>query len=120
MEEPGADGTLAWTPEVPPGFDSAGGGPMSVMADLDGDGRQELVTGPAALTWDDDGIGRILWANEQVYLGAVAVGQLDADAHPEVVIAGRDSLPKLAIRPDSQASCGDSASKYSNVPPSFT
>ena len=39
---------------------------------------------------------------------------------PDVVTAGCDSLPKLATRPLAHASCGDSASKYSNVPLSPT
>lgn len=83
-----ADGTPFWIPESGGTFGSSGGGPVSVVADLTGDGIQEVVAGPTAYQWAPaTGLGRILWQAAGIPDGFAAVGNLDDDPMPEVVVA---------------------------------
>ncbi|MCP5158426.1 MAG: carboxypeptidase regulatory-like domain-containing protein [Gammaproteobacteria bacterium] len=59
--------------------------PFSIVADLDLDGRPELISGASAFDAD----GQLLWANENVGDGYVAVGNFDDTPEPEVVVVGR-------------------------------
>ncbi|MDH5646169.1 MAG: FG-GAP-like repeat-containing protein, partial [Candidatus Heimdallarchaeota archaeon] len=74
------DGKWLW--QGAGGSGSAGaGGSISAVADLNGDGLPEVVTGKTAYRGD----GTILWDNPLVNDGIVAIANLDADPHPEIV-----------------------------------
>ena len=59
--------------------------PLSIVADLDLDGSPELISG--ASTFDAN--GQLLWANQAVGDGYVAVGNFDDTPEPEIVVVGR-------------------------------
>ena len=91
------DGTLLWRSITEVGdpltvSSSSGGGPT--LADLDGDGRPEVILGALVL----DATGRRLWQAGSGFLegtnggysgGISVVADIDLDGHPEV-IAGRN------------------------------
>ena len=68
----------------------AGESPNSVVADLDLDGRQEVIVGNAAYEMD----GSALWATGETD-GFAAVGNFDADPEGEVVVDHGDSTVEL-------------------------
>ncbi|MCC7383548.1 MAG: VCBS repeat-containing protein [Deltaproteobacteria bacterium] len=73
------------------GQGSNGVGGISVAADLDGDDQPEVVAGRSAYRAN----GTPLWEYPQRNDGFVAVGQLDADAAPELVMVGNGLLYRL-------------------------
>lgn len=62
------------------GMGGAHGRSLSIFADLDGDGQEELVVGNAAYKYD----GTDLWYNSTLYDGYPAVADFDGDGKPEV------------------------------------
>ncbi len=85
----GIDGTVLWT-GFRAGATGVGGGnagPISVVADLDLDGIQEVVAGSSALRAD----GTLYW-NSQAKDGYTAIGNFDNDPNPEIVLTGNGSL----------------------------
>jgi len=91
-----ADGNLFWIPEAGGTFGSADGGALSVVADLDLDGVQEVIAGPTAYRWNPGtGSGEIFWRTPDIGDGYVAVGELDGDLFPEVLVAEHARLHLL-------------------------
>ena len=86
-------GKLRWRGTGGHAFQSAGNaddhrsGAISAVADVDLDGRLEVVTGNTLYRWD----GAIVW---QVALpdGFPAVGNFDADPEPEIVVVARGTV----------------------------
>ena len=70
------------------GHGSNGVGGISVAADLDGDGRLEVVAGRTAYRSN----GTIYWNRTDLEDGFVAIGQLDSDSNPEIALVARGSL----------------------------
>jgi len=63
------------------GANVAGYGAVSIIADVDGDGSQDVVTGTAA--WTTDGVE--IWNNGQPD-GYPAISDLDGDGLPELIV----------------------------------
>ena len=88
--------TLTSTSELGDGINPRGSGDpewytgaLSAVADLDGDGLQEVVTGRTAYTHD----GQILWqATAGMADGFPAIGDFDADGDPEVVVSSKGTV----------------------------
>ena len=55
---------------------------LSLMADVDGDGTQELVVGNAVYKYD----GSVLWTEKGRADGFPAIGDFDGDGRPEIVL----------------------------------
>lgn len=94
-----ADGSYFWTPQAggTRGINYAGrptqDGAISVVADVNLDGKQEVVAGPTAYEWDPlTGTGRILWNNPAVPDGYPAVGNFDVDDTPEIAITANGTI----------------------------
>lgn len=81
-----ADGTLRWSGAYGRGASYAG--PLSLVADLDGDGRPEVVAGNTAYRAD----GSLAWRNSSVPDGLAAVGNLDDDPEPEIVLVAQSHV----------------------------
>ena len=81
-----ADGTIRWTGAA--GSGTYSNGPLAVIADLDMDGQQEVVTGRQAYRAD----GTTMWQNTSVADGIDAGGNFDADPYPEVVVTALDRI----------------------------
>jgi hypothetical protein len=77
-----ADGTIRWTGAL--GSGAYTNGPLAAIADLDMDGRQEVVTGRQAYRAD----GSMMWQQAAAADGLDAIANFDADANPEIVVAG--------------------------------
>ncbi len=71
--------------------DNGGVGGVSVAADLDGDGRQEVIAGRTAYT----ATGGIAFDFPMRDDGYIAVAQLDADPRPELVMVARRNIYRL-------------------------
>ncbi len=61
--------------------------PLSILADVDGDGALELVAGPTVYEPD----GSVLWEAASLRDGYPAVADFDGDGRPEVVLVYRQS-----------------------------
>jgi RHS repeat-associated protein len=82
----GATGAIRWIGARGQGKLGTGTGPLSVVADLDRDGRQEVVTGVTAYRAD----GSFYWDQFTGHPsddGFPAVGNFDADPYPEIVFS---------------------------------
>ena len=77
------DGTLRWTGAGTMSGRSPVTGTHSVAADLDLDGTPEVIAGASAYRAD----GTLLWSVPAVGDGVVAVGNLDSDPYPEIVVS---------------------------------
>ncbi|NMC68850.1 MAG: VCBS repeat-containing protein [Myxococcales bacterium] len=80
----GTDGSVIWRDTTHPlatGSGEDAGGDFSTLADMDGDGRLELVAGTTL--YDTD--GTVLW-DAGLPTGYPAVGDLDLDGSPDVVV----------------------------------
>ena len=77
------DGTLRWTGAGTMSGRSGVTGTHSVAADLDLDGTPEVIAGASAYRAD----GTLLWSVPAVGDGVVAVGNLDSDPYPEIVVS---------------------------------
>ena len=77
------DGTLRWTGAGTMSGRSGVTGTHSVAADLDLDGTPEVIAGASAYRAD----GTLLWSAPAVGDGVVAVGNLDSDPYPEIVVS---------------------------------
>ncbi len=64
---------------------------VSYMVDLDTDGLQELLAGNTAYEYDST----VLWSNAQYPDGFTAVGDLDFDGEPEVVLTRNGTVRVL-------------------------
>lgn len=84
-----ADGTLRWSGSA--GRGDNGLGPLSLVADLDLAGGPEVVAGNTAYRAD----GTIHWRNTALADGFNAVGNFDADPHPEVVLVAAGGVSLL-------------------------
>ncbi|MET0402598.1 MAG: FG-GAP-like repeat-containing protein [Cystobacter sp.] len=85
-----ATGALKWV-----GSDGMGGaqftGPVSFAADIDQDGKQEVVNDRALYRHD----GTLLCANTTIPHGFAAVGNFDGDPAGEIVVSGRGKVSLL-------------------------
>jgi hypothetical protein len=82
----GSDGTIRWT-----GTGGSGSyiqGPLTPVADLDLDGVPEIIAGRTAYRND----GTIMWDLGALPDGLDSIGQLDADANPEIVLAASNQI----------------------------
>jgi hypothetical protein len=83
-----ASGNLVWSVGAGPTGANGTVGPLSCAADLDGDGRPELILGGTAYTFTGtvgvDFAGSLLWTGEQAD-GYCGVADFDLDGMPEVV-----------------------------------
>jgi subtilase family serine protease len=59
----------------------------SIVADVDFDGKQEIIAGNAVYDYN----GNVKWCNTSVTDGINAVGNLDDDAYPEIVLVTPNS-----------------------------
>jgi outer membrane protein assembly factor BamB len=82
-----ADGTIRLA--LPP--DAAASRRASVPADVDGDGKLELVLGVGAYRLD----GTALWSDATSKGGFIALANFDADATPELVVVGNGAIRLL-------------------------
>jgi hypothetical protein len=73
------------------GHGSNGVGGVSVVADLDNDGQQEVIAGRTAYR----ATGAVAWDFPARSDGFIAVAQLDADQAPEFVMVGNSSVYRL-------------------------
>lgn len=87
------DGTLRWT-GTSKQANSQGYGPLSIVADVNLDGRLEIVAGPTVYRTDtaSNGILGILWDLPISADGFNAVGNFDEDPFPEIVLVTPGSL----------------------------
>ena len=83
------NGTLRWTGAG--GAGSGQHGPLATVADLDLDGRAEVIAGRTVYRLD----GSIWWSQAGLADGLSAVGNLDADPFPEVVLTSPGRLSVL-------------------------
>lgn len=85
----GADGTLRWEGHEGGGSGrgSAGFGGVSIAADIDLDGQQEILAGKTA--YDTD--GSVLWELDGSD-GFNAVGNFDSDLYPEIVFVSNGTV----------------------------
>jgi RHS repeat-associated protein len=81
-----ADGTVRWAGAY--GTGNGGAGPLSLAADLDMSGEMEVVAGNTAYRAD----GSVYWNNTAVPNGFNAIGDIDSDGFPEVVVVGGGAL----------------------------
>ncbi|SFL91172.1 Ig-like domain-containing protein [Marinobacter zhejiangensis] len=79
-------GQLIWQGSGPSG--NNGAGPLSFAADINGDGYQEVIAGGAAYSYD----GQLLFNHGE---GFAAVGDLDGDAMPEIVVVSSGQVKLL-------------------------
>lgn len=70
------------------GTNSGNYGAISIIADIDGDGAQEVVTGKAAYHRD----GTVAWNQASLSDGYTAVADFDADGAPELVVVSAGQL----------------------------
>ena len=82
------------------GIGRNGQGPISCIADLDGDGRPELIGGKTAYTFTGtvsggDFAGQVFW-DSQVVDGFCGVADLDNDKFPEVVLVASGKIYVLS------------------------
>ena len=87
-------GTLLYGGSDDKGF-NGGVGPLSVIADVDGDGELEIVAGPSAYDVDVDPAGSsmaLLWDTAGVVDGFAGVADFDSDDEAEVVVVGNGSV----------------------------
>lgn len=84
-----SSGTLRWRGTGGSGL--AYDGAYSVVADLDLDGHPEVVAGNTAYRAD----GSILWRRTDLPDGAVAIGNLNEDPYPEIVLMSQPELVML-------------------------
>jgi hypothetical protein len=90
-----ADGSRYWTAEAGGTIGTFGAlseYSISIAADVLGDARAEVIAGPTAYTDDGSGVGRIAWHAAGLPDGFTALGDLDQDGAPEVVLAGDGSV----------------------------
>lgn len=73
------------------GAGSNGVGGISVAADLDGDGQQEVIAGRTAYRAN----GTVAWDHPALPDGFIAVGQFDADPNPEFALVGNGTIYRL-------------------------
>jgi hypothetical protein len=76
------EGTTSTSADGGDGEGGAGHGPMSVFADLNGDGTNELVSGRTAFNY----AGEKIWHREDLADGLSTVANVDADSNPEVIL----------------------------------
>ncbi len=70
------------------GANDAGYGPVSIVADIDGDGQQEVVGGNAAYRKN----GSEVWKNAALTDGYPAIADLDKDGVPELVVIAQGNV----------------------------
>ncbi|APR78940.1 Rhs-family protein [Minicystis rosea] len=71
------------------GHDSSYGS-VTIVADVNGDGKQEIITGKSAFDVDATGV-HVLWDNAQSD-GYPAVADLDGDGKPEIVVVSNSTV----------------------------
>jgi hypothetical protein len=92
---------------------TSGGGGISIIADLTGDGYPEIISGHEAWTvdWDDPPVGNptveltLLWADDTRPDGYPAIADLDLDGDPEVVVVA-DGTVRVLDGATGQLWCG--------------
>ncbi len=87
----GRTGAVRFCGDNTQGHGSNGVGGISVVADIDGDGTQEIVAGRTAYRAN----GQVLWNFPARSDGFLAVIQADADSAPEFVMVGGGRLYRL-------------------------
>ncbi|MCU7815444.1 MAG: hypothetical protein KZQ81_09585 [Candidatus Thiodiazotropha sp. (ex Rostrolucina anterorostrata)] len=86
-----ADGSLRWKGTGYSGVKTPHEGQLSIVADINLDGEQEVVAGAAAYASD----GTRLWQNTSVGDGYDGVGNFDADDYAEIVVVANSRVALL-------------------------
>ena len=104
-----SEGTILFTGNQ--GQGSGGQGPISCIADLDGDGRQELIGGNTAYAFtgtvaDNTFSGSVRWNNGNIRDGFCGIADFNQDDAPEIVLVSSGSIYIL------QGQTGDVLASY--------
>jgi hypothetical protein len=89
----GANGALRWRGTGGTGENKASGesaliGPLSAVADINADSRQEVITGRTYYAHD----GAVLWNDAARTDGFVAIADFNADTIPEIVVVAQGTV----------------------------